>query len=286
MNEADGEYRIMASHNEVFSPQLFSTYTLMISLCRWPVHHSPVPTISQVESTIEEALGEPTEYYRNNNLRANPDKTQVTAFHLRNRVEKKSLKVSWNGIDLQNTTHPKYLGVTLDMTLSYKQHIQNTKMKVATRNNLLKVLDNSKWGTNASTIGTTAIVLCYSIAEYAAPVWARSTYADILDPELNKACRAIAGCLKPTYVEDLYLLAGIAPSDIRRDVCSRMERTKQMEQATHFLFGHTPARSRLKSKNDFLTSVKPSYFLVKDVRCNEWQKKSRDKSRLGMVNLN
>ena len=38
------------------------------------------PTFSQVESTIEEALGELTQYYRNNNLRTHPDKTQVTAF--------------------------------------------------------------------------------------------------------------------------------------------------------------------------------------------------------------
>ena len=76
---------------------------------------------------------------------------------------------------------------------------------------------------------------------------------DILDPELNKACRAIT-------VEDLYLLAGIAPPDIKRYVCARMERTKQMEQETHSLFGHIPARSRLKSRKDFLTSVKLSYF--------------------------
>ena len=72
------------------------------------------------------------------------------------------------------------------------------------------------------------------------PVWARSTYADILDPELNKACRAITGYLKPTYVEDLYLLAGIAPPDIRRDVCARMKRIKHMEQDTHSLFCHIP----------------------------------------------
>ena len=64
-----------------------------------------------------------------------------------------------------------------------------------------------------------------------------------------------------------------------------MERTKQIEQETHSLFGHIPARSRLKSRKDFLTSVKPSYFPAK-VRCNEWQRRSRDKSRLGMVNLN
>ena len=73
------------------------------------------PTFSQVESTIEEALGKLTEYYRTNSLRANPAKTQVTAFYLRNREAKRSLKVSWVGVDLKNTTHPK-LVVTIDMT--------------------------------------------------------------------------------------------------------------------------------------------------------------------------
>ena len=38
-------------------------------------------------------------------------------------------------------------------------------------------------------------------AEYAAPVWERSAYAHLLNPELNQACRAITGCLRPTNVE-------------------------------------------------------------------------------------
>ena len=91
-----------------------------------------------------------------------------------------------------------------DRTLSYKTHIHNTKMKVATRNNLLKKLANSRWGTNARTIRTTALALCYSTDEYAAPVWERSAYAHLLNPELNQACRAITGCLRPTNVENLY----------------------------------------------------------------------------------
>ena len=102
-------------------------------------------TFPKVEDTIEveEALGEFTEYYTDNSLRAQSDKTQVTVFHLRNREAKRSLKVAWNGIELENTAHTKYIGVTLDRTLSCKQQIQNTKMKVATRNNLLKKLANS-----------------------------------------------------------------------------------------------------------------------------------------------
>ena len=153
-----------------------------------------------------------------------PKKTQVTAFHLRNKDAKRSLKVVWNKTELENTTHPKYPGVTLDRSFSYKQHIQNTKMKVATRNNLLTKLVTSKWGANLSTIRTTALALSYSTAEYSVP---SSAHARNLDPKLNQAYRSVTGCLKPTNVEDLYLLSGIAPPAIRRDVCARMERQKQ-----------------------------------------------------------
>ena len=90
------------------------------------------------------------------------EKTQATAFHLRNKEAKRSLKVVWNKTELENTTHPKHIGVTLDRSLSYKQHIRNTKMKVATRNNLLTKLATSKWGANPSTIRTTALALTYS----------------------------------------------------------------------------------------------------------------------------
>ena len=184
------------STRSVLSPILFNVYTN-----DQPIHDgarsfiyaddlcitAQYPTFTEVEDTIDEALSELTQYYRNNSLRANPDKTQVTAFHLRNREAKQSLKIAWNGVDLENTAYPKYLGVTLDRSLNYKQHILNTKMKVATRNNLLKKLANSKWGTNARTIRTTALALCYSTAEYAAPVWARSSHANKLNPVLNQS---------------------------------------------------------------------------------------------------
>ena len=69
-----------------------------------------------------------------NQLRANHSKTQVCAFHLRNREAKRELNVVWNGIRLSNTTTPVYLGIHLDRTLCYKTHIEKTKMKVNARN--------------------------------------------------------------------------------------------------------------------------------------------------------
>ena len=216
------------------------------------------PTSQEVKQIIEEALWELTHDYRSNSLRANPDKTQVTAFHLRTREAKRSPQVSWNGVDLENTDTPKYLDVILDRTLSYKTHIHNTKMKVATRNNLLKKLAISRWGTNARTIRTTALALRYYTAEYAAPVWERSAHAHLLNQELNQACRAITGCLNPTNVENLYLLPGIAPPEIRRSVCARVERPKQVERETHSLFGHTPAKVEKKLPYKCTTSSLPS----------------------------
>ena len=46
------------------------------------------PYFTEVEETIEDALEEITQYYISNSLQANPDKTQVTEFNLRNKGEK------------------------------------------------------------------------------------------------------------------------------------------------------------------------------------------------------
>ena len=213
-----------------------------------------------------------------NSLRANPVK-KVTAFHLRNKEAKRSLKVVWNKTELENTTHPKYMCVTLDWSLSYKHHIRNTKMKVATRNNLRTKLETSKRGANPSTIRTTALTLSYSAAEYAVPFWAGSA------PELNQACRSVTGCLKHTNVEDLYLLSGIALPAIRRDVCARVERQKQSTREIYSLFRQIPAARRLKSRHCFLSSVQPANFPAKVFRCSEWRKRLRNKSHIDIINL-
>jgi hypothetical protein len=173
-------------------------------------------TFEIVERKLTRSLQELTNYYTKNQLRPNPDKTQVCSFHLRNREAKRELKVEWLGKPLGNTEHPVYLGVTLDRTLTFKEQCKKTKMKVEARNNLIRKLAGSKWGATPNTIRTTGLALCFSAGEYACPVWNQSKHTKHVDTALNEICRIITGYLKPTPLKYIYPLAGIVPPGIRR----------------------------------------------------------------------
>ena len=85
-----------------------------------------------------------------------------------------------------------------------------------------------------------ALALSYSAAEYACPVWERSAHAKRLDPVLNESCRLITGCLKPTNADNLHLLAGIAPPEMRREAASKLECSRQAYEPRHLLFNYQP----------------------------------------------
>ena len=71
-------------------------------------------------------------------------------------------------------------------------------------------------GARTNTLRTSALALCYSVAEYCAPVWARSAHVHRLDVQLNHTMRLISGTLRPTETPWLPVLSNIAPPDIRR----------------------------------------------------------------------
>ena len=102
-------------------------------------------------------------------------------------------------------------------------------------------------------------------------MWARSTHAHKLNPALHDCCRIISGCLKPTNLDSVHLLAGIAPPHIRRTVACRMERTRQTTDSRHQLFHHQPAASRLKSRKSFMRTVTPLDWSASSSRLRLWK---------------
>ena len=64
---------------------------------------------------------------------------------------------------------PVFLGVTLDRNLSYKGHIENTKKKVGTRNNIIRKQKISKWGATPITLRPSALALYSSTCHERTP---------------------------------------------------------------------------------------------------------------------
>jgi len=63
---------------------------------------------------------------------------------------------------------------------------------------------NSKWGADANTLRTSAIVISLSAAEYACPVWQASAHPKNIDVTFNDFCGATTDCLESTEVYKFY----------------------------------------------------------------------------------
>jgi len=70
------------------------------------------------------------------------------------------LSVYLDGQHLRHACHPASLGVPLDHTLSYREHLTKTAGELKNRNNLLMKLASSTWGASANTLRSSALALC------------------------------------------------------------------------------------------------------------------------------
>ena len=101
-------------------------------------------------------------------------------------------------------------------------------------------------GASPSTLRTFAPALVYAPAEYCAPAWSRNRHTSLLDVSLNCTLRIITGCLQSTPVEQLSVLAGIPPAELRRRAASLALASRAMD-SDHLLY-HTITREETKPR--------------------------------------
>ena len=96
-------------------------------------------------------------------------KNVSAAFHLKNKEAKRELKVNYNNEILPFCSDPKYLGVTLDRSFTYRWHLESLRKKLTSRVTLLRRLAGSGCGAGATTLPIATLALVHSTAEYTAP---------------------------------------------------------------------------------------------------------------------
>lgn len=207
--------------------------------------------LSQTEPVLSEDLSVLNTFFNKWRLRPSSSKTEVCAFHLNNRQANAKLQIQLNGNTLRHNNFPKYLGVTLDRTLSFRKHLENTAAKLKTRNNIIQKLCGTTWGASADTLRTSSLALVYSTAEYCAPVWLNSCHTHLIDVQLNHTMRLISGAVRPTPTYWLPLLSNTYPPEIRRTEALLKEFRKLQENPGLPLHDDIPTLrlNRLRSRN-------------------------------------
>ena len=124
-----------------------------------------------LEGVLSKDMATVGEYLQTWKLKFSTTKTVSTAFHLNNKEAKRELKVKHNNEILRFCSEPKYLGVTLDRSLTYRRHLESLRKKLTSRVALLRRLAGSGWCAGSTTLRIATLALVHSTAEYCAPVW-------------------------------------------------------------------------------------------------------------------
>ena len=108
-----------------------------------------------------------------------------------------------------------YLDIKLDRALTFRRHLEALRKKLRTRVGLLEAIDGVNLGCWCH-----SIVHSYSgrgafCCRVLILVWCRSAHIRLINKPINDALRIVTGCLRPTPIDNLFVLAGILPTELR-----------------------------------------------------------------------
>ena len=196
MGDISSSWRVQKNglpQGSVLAPTLFNLYIndLPATTCRKFIYADDICLAHQackfedLNTIINTDIAKISGFCKRWRLQPSVAKTMSSTFHLHNGRINQELDIIINGKRLRHDNKPRHLGVTLDCTLTYKPHLRKEAAKTRTRNNLVHMLAGTTWGAGATTLRTSALALCYSVAEYCAPVWKNSAHTNLVEVRQN-----------------------------------------------------------------------------------------------------
>ena len=151
---------------------------------------------------------------------------------------------------------PKYLGVRLGRMLTSSNTLKKwqERLNIESHSSVVFLVQPVELRPAAKTLRISTKAVVFPAAEYGALVWSRSPHVKKVDVATNSSLWTISGCLKPTPVFQLPVLAGIAPAGLRRKAATFALARKAMKHDWYILHGTTKKEvplCRLKSRKPY-----------------------------------
>ena len=183
--------------------------------------------MNTIERQLQTCLNKIENWATHNGFKFSKAKTQCVHFcNLRKQHDDPVLSIYNTPIKV--VEEAKFLGVIFDRKLNFISHITYVKNRCIKALNLLKMLSNTTWGGDRTTLLKIYRALIRSKLDYGSIIYgsARKSYIGMLDTIHHQGLLLALGAFRTSPIESLYAEAHESSLQLRRDKLSLQYYTK------------------------------------------------------------
>ena len=215
-------------------------------------------TLRRAESLTQQAVDRVVGWSREWRLSLNTMKSEVSFFSLSTAEAKWRPSVKIGDNEIPFNPEPKFLGVTLDRSLSFGPHVKNIKGKATSKLSILGAVANTTWGWRKADLKKILQAHVCSVLHYASDgwqPWLRPSNVQRLETIYNRGLRLVTGQGAASPVEALRAEAGVSSlqTQIWRNCVRSREKALRLpaDHPRHVAFSSaTEVRRRLSKRRD------------------------------------
>ena len=196
----------------------------------WAAGQDPIVLASIIEEELRKLLSWTLKW----RMKLSPEKTEICLFSRGNtNVDRSCIKIIVDGKEVAYNPNPKILGLHLDETLNFQNHIKKTEQKAYKAIGVLRQIKHVEKISTLKLVQMYKTLIC-PVLEYASPVW-QIADAMLLDEVQRKALSLCLDSYGSSGREALEVELGVTPLSIRRQELSIREGAKIISKSDQVL---------------------------------------------------
>lgn len=174
--------------------------------------------VPSIERRLQCAVNSISKWTNARGFQLSTSKTKCIHFH-RKRKFQPPLKILLNNIIIPCKESIRYLGMTFDYRLSWKEHLKQLKADCMKRLDILKCITHTTWGSDRTIMLRLYRAIIGSKLDYASAIYNTATESDLrtIDPVHNAALRLCTGAYRSSPVVSIYADSAEPPLAYRRN---------------------------------------------------------------------